>query len=110
MRCARSASRNAEGFTLLELMVAFTIMALISVALFFSFRMGLNAYQKGQDRITEEASNRVLEDQIKRQIGFDFIFLTTAKTDEEGRSLLSELGMPFRDIKKDEEAAEGAAA
>lgn len=48
-------------------------------------------------------------DQIKRQIGFDLIFVTSAKTDEEGRALLAELGMPFRDLKKDE-PAEGAAA
>ncbi|MEM1084488.1 MAG: 50S ribosomal protein L5 [Verrucomicrobiota bacterium] len=49
-------------------------------------------------------------DQIKRQIGFDVIFVTTASTDDEGRALLVELGMPFRDIKKDENAEEGAAA
>lgn len=47
-------------------------------------------------------------DQIKRTIGFDLIFVTSAKTDDEGRALLVELGLPFRDIKK--EAAEGAAA
>lgn len=35
-------------------------------------------------------------DQIKRQIGFDLIFVTSAKTDDEGRSLLTELGIPFR--------------
>jgi large subunit ribosomal protein L5 len=45
-------------------------------------------------------------DQIKRTIGFDLIFVTTAKTDDEGRALLIELGLPFRDVKK----AEGAAA
>jgi large subunit ribosomal protein L5 len=39
-------------------------------------------------------------DQIKRQIGFDMIVVTTANTDAEGRALLSELGMPFRDLKK----------
>ena len=39
-------------------------------------------------------------DQIKRQIGFDLIFVTSAPTDAEGRALLSELGMPFRDVKK----------
>lgn len=44
-------------------------------------------------------------DQIKRQIGFDLIFVTTAKTDDEGRELLRELGLPFRDNKKAEEAA-----
>ncbi|MBB5351138.1 large subunit ribosomal protein L5 [Haloferula luteola] len=47
-------------------------------------------------------------DQIKRQIGFDLIFVTTAKTDAEGKSLLSELGLPFRDTAK--AAEEGAAA
>jgi large subunit ribosomal protein L5 len=46
-------------------------------------------------------------DQIKRNIGFDLIFVTSAKTDDEGRALLSELGLPFRDTKK---AEEGAAA
>jgi len=46
-------------------------------------------------------------DQIKRQIGFDLIFVTTAKTDDEGRELLRALGLPFRDNKK---AEEGAAA
>ena len=48
-------------------------------------------------------------DQIKRQIGFDLIFVTTAPNDAEGRSLLMELGMPFRDMKKANEAAEPAA-
>jgi large subunit ribosomal protein L5 len=48
-------------------------------------------------------------DQIKRQIGFDLIFVTSAPTDAEGRSLLMELGMPFRDMKKANEGAEPAA-
>eukprot|EP00004_Rigifila_ramosa_P024447 TRINITY_DN7088_c0_g2_i1.p1 TRINITY_DN7088_c0_g2~~TRINITY_DN7088_c0_g2_i1.p1 ORF type:complete len:192 (+),score=42.59 TRINITY_DN7088_c0_g2_i1:405-980(+) len=46
-------------------------------------------------------------DQIKRQIGFDLIFVTTATTDDEGRELLRALGLPFRDNKK---AEDGAAA
>jgi large subunit ribosomal protein L5 len=50
-------------------------------------------------------------DQIKRTIGFDVIFVTSAKTDDEGRALLTELGLPFRDIaKKAEETTEGATA
>ena len=45
-------------------------------------------------------------DQVKRTIGFDLIFVTSANTDAEGRALLSELGLPFRDMKKaNEEAA-----
>lgn len=42
-------------------------------------------------------------DQIKRQIGFDLIFVTSANTDDEGRDLLRELGIPFREAKKVEE-------
>jgi large subunit ribosomal protein L5 len=49
-------------------------------------------------------------DQIKRHIGFDLIFVTSAPTDAEGRALLAELGMPFRDLKKDNEEPAAAAA
>ncbi len=47
-------------------------------------------------------------DQIKRTIGFDLIFVTSAQTDAEGRALLTELGMPFRDIKKPADASAAA--
>ncbi len=39
-------------------------------------------------------------DKIKRNIGFDVTIVTTAKTDADAKSLLSELGMPFSDRKK----------
>lgn len=48
-------------------------------------------------------------DQIKRQIGFDLIFVTSAKNDAEGRELLTALGMPFRDAKKSAEGDTPAA-
>ena len=36
-------------------------------------------------------------DKIKRNIGFDVTIVTTAGTDAEAKSLLSEMGMPFSD-------------
>jgi large subunit ribosomal protein L5 len=40
-------------------------------------------------------------DKIKRQIGFDVTIVTTAKTNEDAKLLLAELGMPFSDrVKK----------
>jgi large subunit ribosomal protein L5 len=39
-------------------------------------------------------------DKIKRNIGFDVTICTTAKTDAEAKSLLTELGMPFSDKKR----------
>jgi large subunit ribosomal protein L5 len=54
-------------------------------------------------------------DKIKRNIGFDVTIVTTANTNEEAKSLLSEMGMPFSDKarlakKAAEEAAAAAAA
>jgi large subunit ribosomal protein L5 len=36
-------------------------------------------------------------DKIKRNIGFDVTIVTTAQTNEEAKSLLTEMGMPFSD-------------
>src|ERR1700731_4433344 len=44
-------------------------------------------------------------DKVKRNIGFDVTIVTTAQTDEEGKSLLSEMGMPFADRGKKAAAA-----
>lgn len=54
-------------------------------------------------------------DKIKRNIGFDITIVTTARTNEEAKSLLSELGMPFSDkakkppVRKTEEQQEETA-
>ena len=40
-------------------------------------------------------------DKITRISGMDITFVTTAKTNEEAYELLKELGMPFKNIKKD---------
>ena len=39
-------------------------------------------------------------DKIRRNIGFDVTIVTTAQTNEEAKSLLSEMGMPFSDRAK----------
>ena len=54
-------------------------------------------------------------DRIKRNIGFDITIVTTARSNDEAKSLLSELGMPFADkakkpaVRKTEEEQEEAA-
>ena len=47
-------------------------------------------------------------DKIKRNIGFDVTIVTTARTNEEAKSLLSEMGMPFSDRAKKPAAAPAA--
>lgn len=47
-------------------------------------------------------------DKIKRNIGFDVTIVTTANTDAEAKSLLTELGMPFTDKAKKPQPAKAA--
>ena len=49
-------------------------------------------------------------DRIKRNVGFDVTIVTTANTNEEAKSLLTELGMPFTDKAKKPAKKEEAAA
>ena len=50
-------------------------------------------------------------DKVKRNIGFDITIVTSATTNEEAKSLLSELGVPFSDkAKLAQKKAEQAAA
>jgi hypothetical protein len=62
-------SSRTEGFTLLEVIISFTILALMAGMVFSSLRLALNSYEKSQARLVEEAERRVLFDHIKRQIG-----------------------------------------
>lgn len=63
-------SRSAShGFTLLEIIIAFSILGLMASVVFSSFRLGLNSYEKSQESLDFEGRRRVLKDQIKRQIG-----------------------------------------
>ena len=39
-------------------------------------------------------------DKVDKTRGMDIIFVTTAKTDEEGFALLREFGLPFKNVKK----------
>jgi len=47
-------------------------------------------------------------DKIKRNIGFDVTIVTTARTNEEAKALLHEMGMPFSDRAKKPAAAPAA--
>ena len=46
-------------------------------------------------------------DKVKRNIGFDVTIVTSARTDDEARALLKEMGMPFRE-QKSEQSSEAA--
>jgi len=47
-------------------------------------------------------------DKVTQTLGMDIIFVTSARTDEEGRALLESLGLPFRKQEVKQEAKQGA--
>jgi len=49
-QCSGKASGNAgrDGFTLLELLISMTILAMIVVIIFGAFRVGIRAWEKGE--------------------------------------------------------------
>jgi type II secretory pathway pseudopilin PulG len=69
---------DSAGFTLLELIVAFTLLALVAGMAFAGLRLALNSYEASQSRLEDAARERVLLDHLKRQIGSLFPLTPTA--------------------------------
>jgi general secretion pathway protein J len=57
-----------SGFTLLELMISLTIMGLVLVLVFGSLRIGARAWEKGEREAETHQRQRVVLDNIRRQI------------------------------------------
>lgn len=57
-----------RGFTLIEVMVAFTVLGLILLIIFGVFRLGLSAWEKGESIQEEYQKVRIISQLISRQI------------------------------------------
>jgi len=69
---------SVRGFTLIEVIVALTLFAIMGGIIFSSLQMGLVSYEKSQDRIEEAVRDRVLLDLMKRQLGSRYPLRPTA--------------------------------
>ncbi len=63
----------SSGFTLLELLIALTIMGLIVVVVFGAFRIGVRAWEKGEKDVETHQRQRVVLNLIKRQLASIFV-------------------------------------
>jgi general secretion pathway protein J len=59
---------DSRGFTLLELLISMTILALITLLVFGAFRMGIRAWERGERNIDAYQRERIVLDLISRQI------------------------------------------
>lgn len=69
MKGFESGEVRSGGFTLLEVIISLTIMAMLAVVVFSSLRLALNSYEMSQIRLDKQARERVLLDEVRRQIG-----------------------------------------
>ena len=59
---------HSKGFTLLELMIAITITAVIVVIIFGALRISIRAWEKGEKDVDTRQRQRIVLDLIKRQL------------------------------------------
>jgi len=59
---------HGKGFTLLELMIAITITAVIVVIIFGALRISIRAWEKGEKDVDMRQRQRIVLDLIKRQL------------------------------------------
>lgn len=65
---ARAMGMNGAGFTLIEIMLAVSILAMVIATIFTSFRIGINAWEKGESKIKAFQTRRAVNSLIYREI------------------------------------------
>src|SRR5882762_7621337 len=85
MRRTRSKRAAAAGFTLVELLVAVTLLSLLSVALLVAVRVGVRAERAGSVRLEAEEETALALSYIRAQFGDS---RATLEVDETGRSVV----------------------
>lgn len=82
-------SRPATGgFTLLELMLSMTIMAVVIVLVLGAFQLGVRAWEKGERDIGSSERQRVVLDLMKRQIASMWVRVPPPSLNEDEQVLL----------------------
>ncbi len=69
MRTEVRRGRSQAGTTLIEVLIAVTLLSLLSVAMAFALRIGINAYQKTSSKLMENrrvtGAQRILEEELE---------------------------------------------
>jgi general secretion pathway protein J len=65
----RPKHRHERGFTLLEVLVAITLLGVLMAALFGSLRLGARVWETGEARLDASARVQVVQDFLRRQLG-----------------------------------------
>ncbi|HRD65355.1 MAG TPA: prepilin-type N-terminal cleavage/methylation domain-containing protein [Candidatus Competibacter sp.] len=87
----RRSSRRQAGFTLLELLIAITLMGLILVVLYGGLRLGLNGSDSGERRAETTNRLRLVQEFLRRQLAQS---MTVYQTNDQQEKAVVFAGQP----------------
>ncbi len=91
VKCTRN--RRQTGFTLLELVVAITLMGLVLVVLYSGLRLGLNSWEGGEQRAEATNRLRLAEEFLRRQLAQS---MTVRSNDKQEKPVVVFIGQSDR--------------
>ena len=78
-----NANLSKTGFTILELIVSITILTLIALIMGQGFRIGVNAWEKGEAETVETQKLRILSGMLTQQLKSFYLYRTKLDDDNE---------------------------
>ena len=85
---------STSGFTLIEFLIAATLLTLMGAVVFGSLRVALNSYTKSQDILDAEGKRRALENLVRRQLGSLYPLMPLLNVGGLAVETLEEVSMP----------------
>ena len=73
----RATDKNESGFTLIEIMLSVSILAMVIAVIFTTFRIGINAWEKGESKIESLQTKRAVNALIYREINSVYPYTIT---------------------------------
>lgn len=77
--------KNHNGFTLMELLISVTILSIVAVIIGGSIRLGIRAWEKGEDEIESSQGLRVIFDRMNQKIKSIYPY----KIEKDGKALIA---------------------